>query len=220
MQSAHRHDPPLRASRSLELRARADPSRWLDPAAWRVAGGPRARPRRDAGECQCGDLPGSDASRAWAVARELGGDLSKRIRPHLDQRLNRIPIAVRCHVGAGAALFDGLLHRPPEGGLMIELERRVPPVDLRRRCRERRSQTHPRGLVAAHARRRNGPNVQDLTGYDRVMVYRFDEEGHGEVLSERRRAAARAVPGQPLSRVRHPANRAPAVRAQPGAGAG
>jgi GAF domain-containing protein len=26
-----------------------------------------------------------------------------------------------------------------------------------------------------------------LTGYDRVMVYRFDEEGHGEVLSEERR---------------------------------
>jgi light-regulated signal transduction histidine kinase (bacteriophytochrome) len=27
----------------------------------------------------------------------------------------------------------------------------------------------------------------EITGYDRVMVYRFDEEGHGEVFSERRR---------------------------------
>ncbi|MFL5282935.1 MAG: GAF domain-containing protein, partial [Rhodopila sp.] len=26
--------------------------------------------------------------------------------------------------------------------------------------------------------------VKALTGYDRVMVYRFDPEGHGEVLSE------------------------------------
>jgi light-regulated signal transduction histidine kinase (bacteriophytochrome) len=29
---------------------------------------------------------------------------------------------------------------------------------------------------------------KDLTGYDRVMVYRFDEKGHGEVYSERRRS--------------------------------
>ena len=39
-----------------------------------------------------------------------------------------------------------------------------------------------------------------LTGYDRVMVYRFDDEGHGEVLSEAKEPALEAVSRQPLSR--------------------
>lgn len=30
--------------------------------------------------------------------------------------------------------------------------------------------------------------MQELTGYDRVMVYRFDPDGHGEIIAEERRA--------------------------------
>ncbi|WP_431204542.1 GAF domain-containing protein [Bradyrhizobium betae] len=36
---------------------------------------------------------------------------------------------------------------------------------------------------------------QDRTGYDRVMVYRFDDEGHGEVFSERRKPELEAYLG-------------------------
>jgi len=36
---------------------------------------------------------------------------------------------------------------------------------------------------------------QDRTGYDRVMVYRFDDEGHGEVFSERRKPELEAFLG-------------------------
>ena len=71
-----------------------------------------------------------------------------------------------------------------------------------------------RCILAARAVRRGRDAFQDLTGYDRVMVYRFDDEGHGEVFSERRRPELEAYPGQSLPRVRHPADGAPALRAQ------
>ena len=61
---------------------------------------------------------------------ELDGDLLIRILPHLDPDLDGMPIAVRCRIGNPSAEFDGLLHRPPEGGLVIELERAGPSLDL------------------------------------------------------------------------------------------
>jgi len=57
---------------------------------------------------------------------ELDGDMLDRILPHLeptspDPSFQGMPIAVRCRVGSPAREFDGLLHRPPAGGLVIEL---------------------------------------------------------------------------------------------------
>ena len=63
---------------------------------------------------------------------DLDGDLLMRILPHLDPTSEGMPIAVRCRIGKPSAEFDGLLHRPPEGGLVIELERAGPSVDLSR----------------------------------------------------------------------------------------
>jgi chemotaxis family two-component system sensor kinase Cph1 len=57
---------------------------------------------------------------------DLDGDLLLRILPHLDPTAQGMPIAVRCRIGKPSAEFDGLLHRPPEGGLVIELERAGP----------------------------------------------------------------------------------------------
>ena len=45
--------------------------------------------------------------------------------------------------------------------------------------------------------------VRSLTGYDRVMVYRFDAEWNGEVVAEERRADLEAYPWASLSRFRH-----------------
>ena len=112
------------------------------------------------------------------------GDLARRIRPHLGDRLDRIPIAVRCHVGPQGAAFDGLLHRPPEGGLVVELERAGAPVDLSRHVEKALHAISAAGTLRALCDR-TAELFKDLTGYDRVMVYRFDEEGHGEVFSER-----------------------------------
>lgn len=115
---------------------------------------------------------------------DLEGDLLIRMLPHLDPIGEGTPIAVRCRIGKPAVEFDGLIHRPPEGGLIVELERAGPPLDL------------PTTLGKALEKIRTSNSIrtlcdeaallfQERIGYDRVMVYRFDEEGHGEVFSER-----------------------------------
>ncbi len=115
----------------------------------------------------------------------LPGDLAQRIQPHLKDPLNEIPRAVRCRVGAPTVEFDVLIHRPAEGGLVIELERAGPPVDLSVNVAKALQtillSSSLRALCDETAR-----IFKDLTGYDRVMVYRFDDKGHGEVYSERR----------------------------------
>jgi two-component system, chemotaxis family, sensor kinase Cph1 len=136
---------------------------------------------------------------------ELDGDLAQRIAPHLPQPLERIPLAVRCHVGAPAIAVDVLLHRPPAGGLVVELERAGPSVDLTLQVRDALESVLPcptlQTLCDETAR-----IVRDLTGYDRVMVYRFDEEGHGEVFAECRRTDL-----EPFLGNRYPASDIPQI---------
>ena len=114
---------------------------------------------------------------------ELPGDVASCIAPHRQDPLDAIPAAVRCRVGEPAAAFDCLLHRPPGGGLVLELERAGPAVDLVQHV-----DGALRTVVGASSLRALCDDTarvfRRLTGFDRVMVYRFDEEGHGEVFSE------------------------------------
>src|SRR6478672_7627330 len=125
---------------------------------------------------------------------DLDGDLLVRILPHLDPTAQGMPIAVRCRIGSPGAEYDGLLHRPPEGGLVIELERAGPSVDLTtyiaKALEKIRTTSSIRALCEEAA-----TLFRDRTGYDRVMVYRFDDEGHGEVFSERRKPDLEAYLG-------------------------
>lgn len=134
---------------------------------------------------------------------ELEGNLAERIRPHLNDPLHTIPIAVRCRMGRPGAAFDCLLHRPPGGGLVIELETAGPPVDLSAHIESALqmivSSSSLRSLCDETAR-----IFKELTGYDRVMVYRFDDDGHGEVFSERRKPELEAYLGN-----RYPASDIP-----------
>ncbi|PPD44780.1 MAG: histidine kinase [Methylocystis sp.] len=115
--------------------------------------------------------------------RKLGGDLWERIRPYLDRSIESIPVAVNCTAGAHDDELNALLHQAPCGGFIVELEHAGPVVDytlaLQRGVDTILSSSTLRGLCDAAA-----SMFRDLTGYDRVMVYRFDEEGHGEVFSE------------------------------------
>ena len=117
--------------------------------------------------------------------REVGGNLCERIAPFLTESLRTIPVAVRCGASGNSDDLDVLLHRPSEGGLVIELERASPAINLSNMI-DRALPT----IIAASSLRllceESATLFKDLTGYDRVMVYRFDEEGHGEVFSERR----------------------------------
>ena len=138
----------------------------------------------------------------------IGGDLVERLLPRLLDSLNVIPLAVRCHVGSPAAAFDCLLHRPPDGGLIVELEPAGPAVDL--------SHHVGKGLKAIMAASslpilcdETATIFRDLTGYDRVMVYRFDDAGHGEVYSEQHRTGLESYLGNryPASDIPHIARR-------------
>ena len=135
----------------------------------------------------------------------LEGDLGQRVRSSLDRPLDRIPTALRCRMGRQRTSFDGQVHRPPEGGLIVELEPAGAPVDLSRHV-EAALQT----IVGTPSLRvladRTATLFKDLTGYDRVMVYRFDEEGHGEVLAEEREPALEPYLGN-----RYPASDIPQI---------
>lgn len=119
---------------------------------------------------------------------ELEGDLAACISPHLNvPLLHATPLAVRCRVGGSPAILDVVLHRPPQGGLVVELERAGPPAG----CTEQVEDALQRVLASLSVRtlcNEAARIFRKLTGYDRVMVYRFDQEGHGEVVSEERKA--------------------------------
>ena len=115
----------------------------------------------------------------------LGGDLAERVRSRATEALAEIPVAVRCRAGQTGIWLDGLLHRPPGQGLVVELTPAGPPSDLSSFvCDALRSisgTSSLRTLCDLTAK-----IFKDLAAYDRVMVYRFDEQGHGEVFSEER----------------------------------
>jgi PAS domain S-box-containing protein len=123
------------------------------------------------------------------MGRRLGdfaADLAGHLPSQLEDPLDSIPAVVRCDLGPAGGQYDAMVHRPACGaGLVIELERAGETLDLsphvERGLQSLLSAWSMRGLCEEAAR-----IFRDVTGYDRVMVYRFDEDGHGEVVGEER----------------------------------
>jgi len=136
---------------------------------------------------------------------ELPGDLAEHVRRHLGDPLHEIPVALRCRFGEPPVARDCSIHRPPEGGLVLELEPAGRPGDLAPEIESAidaiRSASTVEQLGDETAR-----IFREIAGYDRAMVYRFDEAGHGEVLSERRRPDLESFLGQ-----RYPASDIPQI---------
>ena len=90
-------------------------------------------------------------------------------------------------------LFDAVLHRPPRGAglLVVEME---PPIDS---VQDAAATFDPRlrGSVVRLQGARDiarlcqvaVAEIRALTGFDRVMIYRFDAQWNGEVVAESRR---------------------------------
>jgi light-regulated signal transduction histidine kinase (bacteriophytochrome) len=148
------------------------------------------------------NLPASLVGRDIAA---LPGTMAARIRAHLGAPLHRQAIAVRGLIGEPAIDVDALIHRPPEGGIVVEFEPSNESVDVRAYLDEA---THR--LIDAPSLRLLADEVtalfKQLTGYDRVMVYRFDELGHGEVFAE-----AREPHIEPFLGNRYPASDIPQI---------
>ena len=129
----------------------------------------------------------------------LGGDVDARVRALLAGADLAEPVPLRCTALAqGAELaFEGSLHRAPDAAqrplLLLELEpvaSAVPTVSLNDEqlieqldaAVARLSSASTIGTLADAVVR----SVRDLVGYDRVMVYKFDPEGHGKIIAEAR----------------------------------
>ena len=120
----------------------------------------------------------------------LGGDLAAAVRAASRAGLLRLPVPLRCSIDApgGARGYDGAVHRT-DAGLVVELEPQLPalapagtlPHLLAAAVGEVSAAVTLDGLADAVVR-----HVRALTGYDRVMVYRFDADGHGAVVAEAR----------------------------------
>ncbi|MGD9835209.1 MAG: GAF domain-containing protein [Piscinibacter sp.] len=128
----------------------------------------------------------------------LGGDLAERVAeialaPDLDE-----PVPLRCRVamnGAEAA-YEGVVHRVPGQALVVEIEPLdtpaggVPVVDIDGESLQRQLNLAVQRFGAASTLGTLADAVvrcvRDMTGYDRVMVYKFDPEGHGRVIAEAR----------------------------------
>jgi PAS domain S-box-containing protein len=149
-------------------------------------------------------LPCSGASCVGLTLEALAPSLVPTITRQLDEKLEDIVLAVRCHGDDGTKL-DALLHRPKPGLLIVELERAGPPITLAGPV-----EAALKALVAADSLAALCDEAawvfRQLTGYDRVMVYRFDEEGHGAVVAEQRRADLEALLGN-----RYPATDIPHI---------
>jgi PAS domain S-box-containing protein len=131
-------------------------------------------------------------ARLQDLAPSLAPEHTRPLRVRLgDPRAARTgPALVRC------AEFEGIVHRHADHGLIVELEALdVAPLGI-----ETVSFDPPVliDMVAAGAQRIGAAGNQgvlldgvvqvfrDLTGYDRVMVYKFDPDGHGKIVAEAR----------------------------------
>jgi len=117
---------------------------------------------------------------------ELGDDLATCLGPHLAAPLDVVPATFHCTIGRAQTPFEVQVHRPPRQGLVIELQPAGPMIDTAARSRQAlqavASATSIRDLADEAARL-----FKAVTDFDRVMIYRFDDDGHGEVFSEQHR---------------------------------
>ncbi len=136
---------------------------------------------------------------------DLPGDLAERLAEHSPDPPDDMARGVRCHIGRPPRAYDGLIHRPSGGGLIVELERAGPAVDLSNHLEKALQSIMPaaslRALCDDAAR-----IFKALTGYDRVMIYRFDDQGRGEAFSEEREPQLEAYLGN-----RYPASDIPQI---------
>ena len=141
-----------------------------------------------------GLAPGELLGQPLAV---LGDDLREMVLRLRHQADLREPVALQCSAGPGSRRFEGGLHRLPGGGLVLELEPLDQPAPGMPAAEALGEGVMTRALTDAVQRFAAAPTVgmladavvqvvRDLTGFDRVLVYKFDPDGHGLVIAEAR----------------------------------
>jgi len=135
------------------------------------------------------DLLGGPADALGGNLRAKLGELQPELGPE-----ERCPL--RCHVEANGERreLEGVVHRLPGGNLALELEPLggggPERLQALHRDLERRVADAVQRLSSAASIESLMESVvecfREIAGYDRVMAYRFDPDGHGQVIAEAR----------------------------------
>lgn len=103
----------------------------------------------------------------------------------------RNPLELELTVDGRPRAFDALLHREPGGVLLVELEIAygARPFSFPNTYQAVRNSVEQlnRASSTAELYDSTARAVRDLTGFDRVMVYRYDRDYNGEVVAECKR---------------------------------
>lgn len=136
----------------------------------------------------------------------LGGDLADAVRGLIAGADLAEPQPIRCSVrrnrDAHALAFEGGVHRGADGEIIIELE----PIDADAAVADASAGSLHAQLAAAIEACSGATSIGALSdvvvttlretiGYDRVMVYKFDPDGHGEIIAEARDEALDSLLG-------------------------
>jgi light-regulated signal transduction histidine kinase (bacteriophytochrome) len=131
---------------------------------------------------------------------EFGGNLQARVWAMLNHDLAD-PQPFQCCLTLASQInaedvFEGMLHRLHSGEIVVELEP-AQPAD-QDRLRADSSEEPFENTLAKAVERFSGCSgivalsdavvqvLRELAGYDRVMVYKFDPDGHGKIIAEAR----------------------------------
>lgn len=121
----------------------------------------------------------SEAARVHAMAATFG-DLRQRN-----------PLECTIDVNGEPRAFDAILHRQPGGVLVVELEIAYGerPFSFPNTYQAVRGSVEElnRAISLRELYDTTARAVRDLTGFDRVMVYRYDHEYNGDVVAEAKR---------------------------------
>ncbi|WP_395740161.1 ATP-binding protein [Prosthecobacter sp.] len=130
----------------------------------------------------CSDFLGPEFARATGRRlAEMAPDIAARLAQVLAESPGILPSPIT--VGLGQRRFDVSLHRT-EAGVMVEFEAAGPQDahyhrHLQQALADLKSAPE---LITQH--RRALAFVSWLTGFERVMMYRFDDDWHGQVVAE------------------------------------
>lgn len=150
-----------------------------------------------------GVLLGVDAKGALSrpLADVLGQDLDREVRGALEREpWDANPFRLTLN----GQHLDGIVHRH-QGVVIVELE---PAGEPQSGTARHHLQVPLTNLQSAHTLpdlcRSVAQEVRRLTGFERVMIYRFDQDGHGSVVAETKDAAL-----QPYLGLHYPASDIP-----------
>jgi len=132
----------------------------------------------------------------------IGGDCLKLIRGCLDRNfedINPLPISFFCLGDRHVLNFNGIVHRALSGEIVLELELKADNQKSElshfyyqikqtlTKIQQAENLTDLCNLIVEE--------VQRITGFDRVMVYRFNTQGDGAVFAEAKQADQEAFLG-------------------------